>query len=543
MPPTTRPNRAVFAEHDDRRPLAIRREAIGATYRTRKLEDIAEVVDGVAVLSIRGPLEHHGSGGWWCYWENYEDLAAEFKTAIEDPSVRSVVLKFDSPGGECAGLNETVSIMKGMKEAAGKPVYAYVDEACYSAAYALAMVADAIYLPESGGVGSIGVITALLDVTKMNEKMGVRVEVVASGTKKTDGHPCVEISDGARKRTQKQVDKLAMAFFELVAEGRGLDVDTIEGFEAGVFSGQDAVDAGLADGVMSLQECLTIAREGSSASKNNAPRQSGKESKMPPANTAASKALSDAHKALGAAKTDAERALAAARVVAAPAAPAPTEPLAKVKKTKTVTTDTHEEEIDDGEPEEDDDEDEGDDEDAESESADADAEGEEGGKYKGAKVAAATIDATKDGLLRLARQITGKRSIEEVMGALHATWQASKKAATLASKVAKLEADATATRIQSLIAQGMKAGKLSAGQKAWAKTLTPAALKAYLDSAPKMVQAVDEGHTEAKVEGVGPGAVTAEMAKIWRKQGFAEKDFPALLATMNGATNGANGAS
>ncbi len=562
-----RPTEAVFADGRKRsKPLAIHPDAIGVSYPTRKTydrethelrdaaaKDVAEIVKGVAVMCVDGPLEHKSDGGWWCFWQTYEDLARDFKLVIEDESVSAVVLKFDSPGGEVAGLNETVALMRGMKTKADKPVIAYVDESCYSAAYALAMVADEIYLPESGGVGSIGVITAMADCTAADKKAGFRVEVIASGSKKTDGHPHVALTDEAIKRTRKHVDKLAGSFFELVSAGRGLTTEAVEGFQAGTFMGQDGVDVGLADGVMSLEECLTLVTAQFSQSSDS-PLSYGI-GKAPMGGTiAAAKALSDANAAMSAAKTDADRALCAARIVAAEAT------LAKVKRTKTKDTTTHTEEVDDGEAEdaeeaEDDasasddsssgSDDDSDDDDSSSSSSSA-MDDEEKKAMSGDH--AKTGLYTKDRLLRLARQIVGgptsgpgKKSIEEVMGALHAMWQSHKGHSKLAAKVKLLEADAQKSKVAALVASGLKSGKLAPSQKEWARSQSPAGLKAYLDAAPKMVHTADDEHTESRA-GSNVGGVTAEMAKIWLKQGFTEKDFPKLVEKLNGV-NKSNGAS
>lgn len=267
---------------------------------------------------------------------------------------------------------------------------------------------------------------------------------------------------------------------------------------------------------------------------------------------AAAKALNDAQKAMTAAKSDGDRALAAARILAAEGE------LAKVTKTKTKDTTTHTEEVDSGSESSDDDSSEDSSSDASSSSGSSESASEDKDEEKAVRASdnAVTGLHTKDRLLRLCRQIVGSAtsrndagksgsrvmSIEEVMGALHATWQAQKGQGKLAAEVASLKADADRTKLSALIDHGMKAGKIAPSQKAWAKTQSPAALKAYLDAAPKMVHTVDGEHTESRIEGVGPGGVTAEMAKIWRKQGFAEKDFPALLAKMNGTTT-TNGAS
>ena len=475
-----RPVEAVFADGKSKRPLALRPDAIGVAYPTRETRDrktyelramvatdVADVVNGVAVLSIDGPLKHKSESEWYCYWQTYEDLARDFKLVIEDPSVSAVVLKFDSPGGDVAGLNETVAIMKGMNAASGKPVVGYVDESCYSAAYALAMVCDELYLPESGGVGSIGVITAMSDVTAMLKKEGVRVEVIASGTKKTDGHPCVPLTDGAIKRTRQQVDKLAASFFELVSAGRGLSVETVAGFQAGTFSGQAAVDAGLADGVMSLQECLTFATNEFSSSNGPTNRSADKEPDPMSAKLAAAKAAEDAKK-----------------IAAASAAT----PAGKVTKTKTVTTDTHEEEVDDGQPEE-----------AEmpEPEPDGDEPEDENDDDNDAKASAMIVT--------FARELTGKKKASHVAAALKGMAAQTAHAASLQSRLDKLEADAKASKLSALISGGMKAGKLAPAQKAWALTQSPESLKAFLDAAPAMVRTVDTAATEpAELDALTP---------------------------------------
>jgi capsid assembly protease len=518
-----RPSDAVFADGRTRaRPLALLPSAIGVTHGTYdSTEDVATIDSGVGILCIEGPLEH--KPGWFL---DYESIVVAFRTLCVNPSVQTIVLKFDSPGGECAGLNETVAILQALKTQHRKHVVGYVDESCYSAAYALAMSCDEIFMPLSAGVGSIGVITAMADVTAADKAAGYRIEVIASGEKKTDGHPHVALTDAAIKRTRKTVDKLAASFFEIVSKGRGLSVKTIEGLQAGTYSGQEAVDIGLADGILSLESLLQYAKE--SVNTHTKPARAATKGKNPMGLgiIAAARALASANKELEVAKSDGARALAAARVLAAEGV------LAKVKKTKTVTTDTHEEEVDDGEEEASEEEED----DGEEDSSDGGEDAEE--ESDGKKASATTGLHTPDRLLRLCRQITGKSSIEEVMGALHATWQGSKKSRSLAAEVAQLKADAEKSKVADLIRTGSKAGKLAPSQFGWAKTQTPASLKAYLDAAPKMVRTEGEESTEAAVNTRGTGAVTAEMAKIWRKQGFAEADFPALLAKLD-TNNGA----
>ncbi len=533
--PTRNDSVRVFAEPSDKaRPVALLPSAIGAAYPERAAADICEVIGGVAIVDVSGPLSHKG-GGWWSWFLSYEELARRFHFALAESDVSSVILKFDSPGGDVAGLNETVAIMQRMKRQSRKPVYAYVDESCYSAAYALAMVADEIYLPPSAGLGSIGVITALADQTAADKKMGLRVEVIASGTKKADGHPHVALTDDVIKRTKRRVDKLASQFFELVSAGRKLPIETIKSFQAGVFLGSKAVDVGLADGVMSLSDLLTTATDMVVSTKSSpTDRSVGKERSYMSRVIAALKALTDANKALAAAKTDSERALCAARVV---------DLEAKYKHEKKTTTETEESDDEDSEEAdddagsdsgsdaaEDDDDDEGD---SSVSSTDASSTGAEESNDD-----AKTGLYTKDRLLRQVRQMTGRRSIEECMGALNALHVATKRNAKLSAKVTHLENRALNEERNALIARGLRDGRIAPSQRAWAREQSPKLLRAYLAATPKMVHTSSEEHTEARVNVTGHGAVTAEMAKIWRKQGFAEADFPKLLEKMNAPKGG-----
>ena len=239
--------------------LLIDPHAMAASYAPRE-EACAEIVEGgIAVLTIEGPLESK-PGNTWMYFDDYESIMARFNDALASDDVRAVLLKIDSPGGMAAGLNATVDAMRKLKASSGKPVWAYADEKCCSAAYALACVADDIYLPPAAEIGSIGVTSTLVDATKANKMAGLKVAVVTSGARKADGNPDVELTEETVAHLQKRVDHLADLYYRLVQKARGLSVETIKALEADTFDGQDAVDAGLADAVWSLEKTISTMR-------------------------------------------------------------------------------------------------------------------------------------------------------------------------------------------------------------------------------------------------------------------------------------------
>lgn len=206
----------------------------------------------VAVVCIDGPLSQRG--GW--FFDGYESVADRISCALECEEIKAVVLKINSPGGVVAGCFETVKALRAGKT---KPVYAYADECAASAAYALACVADQIWLPASGMVGSVGVVCARYDETKADEEEGVRVDVIAVGKRKTDGNPHVKVTAEELTILQDRVDTLAQLFAEQVGAARGMTPEAVLALEAGVFLGSKAVDAGLADQVGSLTECIAAA--------------------------------------------------------------------------------------------------------------------------------------------------------------------------------------------------------------------------------------------------------------------------------------------
>lgn len=211
-----------------------------------------ELVGELAVLTIRGFLMQRGC--WW--WHGYDFLEAAFSRALLDGRATAVVLAIDSPGGVVAGLFDAVKRMRAAADAVGKRVIAVSDERCYSAAYALACVADAIVVPETAGVGSVGVIGTMMSWAAALESAGVDVRVIVSGAEKADGHPAQPLSDGAVAREQSRVDQLAQVFFEWVSSRRPLTVAQVTALQAGIRLGPEAVTAKLADRVGTLASIL-----------------------------------------------------------------------------------------------------------------------------------------------------------------------------------------------------------------------------------------------------------------------------------------------
>lgn len=227
-----------------------------------------EVSGGVAVYDVEGPLAQRG---WFCV-QGYDTVARDLEAALADPGVRSVLLRINSPGGAAAGAFEWTRRMRALVAESGKRVVAYADEMAASGAYAVACVADEIVLPESGCVGSVGVIAGLVSEVKALADEGLDVRVLTSGSEKADGHPALAITDGAVARTQARVDELAAIFHRWVSERRGMTPEAVRALEAGVRHGAAAVSAGLADRVEGFHALHAAMRAEASPKLTQAPR-------------------------------------------------------------------------------------------------------------------------------------------------------------------------------------------------------------------------------------------------------------------------------
>ena len=213
------------------------------------------ILDGIAIIPVIGTLVHRGGMMAESGMTAYQALAQHLDDAHRSGGVRGILMEIDSPGGEVSGLDQTAAMVREIAQ--DKPVWAYVNERAYSAAYWLASAADKIYLSRTAGVGSIGVLAQHVDVSKANEKQGLKVTSVYAGRLKTDLDPNKPLSKDALGRLQARVDQLYDLFVAEVAQNRGLSESAVYETEAGLFYGEEAVSAGLADGVLTTDFILS----------------------------------------------------------------------------------------------------------------------------------------------------------------------------------------------------------------------------------------------------------------------------------------------
>ena len=209
-------------------------------------------VPHTAVVEIKGEIADGADA-------SAEFVNAALRAAFEDEGSKAIVLLINSPGGspvQAGMMNDEILRLKAKYK---KPVYAVVGETCASAAYYIAVSADKIYVDKASIVGSIGVLMDGFGFTGLMEKLGVERRLLTAGENKGFLDPFSAQSEKQRVFAQAMLDQIHQQFIAVVKAGRGKRLkETPEMFSGLFWSGQQAIELGLADQVGTLEY---VARE------------------------------------------------------------------------------------------------------------------------------------------------------------------------------------------------------------------------------------------------------------------------------------------
>lgn len=223
-----------------------------------------DVINGSAVIPVEGVIAKRMnlfsriSGG--CSTQLIE---RDIKDALDDPSVQQIILNIDSPGGTIDGTFELANFV--FNQRGRKPIIAYTDGIMMSAAYAIGAAADKIYISgDTAMVGSIGVVASHQDISKWEERIGVKTTEIYSGKYKRLLSNHEPLSSEGRESMQATVDHLFSVFVDSVAKFRGTSSrDVLDRMSTNIkpyFIGKHAIAAGLVDGVATLDTLINAKR-------------------------------------------------------------------------------------------------------------------------------------------------------------------------------------------------------------------------------------------------------------------------------------------
>jgi protease-4 len=197
----------------------------------------------VGVLEVNGVIRDVSVRRW----------LKQLRSFREDENVRAVVLRVNSPGGAVAPSQELYEAIAAMK----KPVVASMGSVAASGGYYISLGAQKIFANPGTITGSIGVIMEFANLEKLYEWAKVQRFSIKTGKFKDAGADYRTMSTEERKLLQEMVDSTLLDFRAAVSSRRKLDSQkTIEVSDGRVFTGSQAMKAGLVDELGTLEEAV-----------------------------------------------------------------------------------------------------------------------------------------------------------------------------------------------------------------------------------------------------------------------------------------------
>ncbi len=186
--------------------------------------------------------------------------ARELRRLRNNPSVRAIVLRVNSPGGSVVASEQIRRELALLNES--KPVVVSMGTLAASGGYWISTAARRVYAQPSTLTGSIGVFAIFPNFEGIAEKNGITTDTVSTAR-------YADLFSLTRPRTpaelalvQRSVDQVYDSFLMRVAQSRNLPLDSVAMIAEGrVWSGEDAMALGLVDRMGNLNDAVRYAAE------------------------------------------------------------------------------------------------------------------------------------------------------------------------------------------------------------------------------------------------------------------------------------------
>lgn len=213
----------------------------------------------VAVLPLFGTLFQHGdmamdaSGG-----TSTSEWQKSFSRLDANPAVKTIVIEAHTPGGQVWGTQEAADVVRKARETGRTRIVSVVNSQMASGGIWIGTAAQEVYITPGGEMGSIGVVSMHRDISGAEAAEGVKTTLVAIPDKKIEGHEFAPLGDEAMANLQDRLAQTYSRFVSAMAQNRGVSVKHVEDRfgGGGMLKANEAVSAGLADGVATFAEVM-----------------------------------------------------------------------------------------------------------------------------------------------------------------------------------------------------------------------------------------------------------------------------------------------
>jgi protease-4 len=190
-----------------------------------------------------------------------DSTSALLRKALNDESVKAVVLRVDSPGGSKFASEVIANHVKALQDA-GKPVVASMSGVAASGGYWISVAADQIIASPSTITGSIGIFGMIPTFQRTLATVGIATDGVGTTPWSGEGRPDRALSDNTKQFVQMLIEDGYDDFVSKVASERDLEKSVVDSIGQGqVWTGADALKNGLIDQIGGLDDAIAIAAE------------------------------------------------------------------------------------------------------------------------------------------------------------------------------------------------------------------------------------------------------------------------------------------
>ncbi len=227
-----------------------------ADYNKARRSAVSKSPDKVAVLYAGGEITMNGGEGIAA-----ARIIPEIKKISRDSTIKAVVLRVNSPGGDAQAaevIREAIQEMRG-----NKPVISSYGEYAASGGYWISAQSDMIVSEANTLTGSIGVFSLAFNAGK-GLKQHLHINSVSLGTHRhsTMGRLVDPLSPEEIAFQQKFVESIYTKFTSIVADGRKMSVERVDSIGQGrVWTGLQALENNLVDTIGTLDDAIRLAAQ------------------------------------------------------------------------------------------------------------------------------------------------------------------------------------------------------------------------------------------------------------------------------------------
>jgi len=202
----------------------------------------------IAVIDIKGVIS------------DYMSVIDNIEKAHRDKSIKAVVIAVDSPGGAVGAAQEIYSALQKLRK--DKPVVVSMGNVAASGGYYISVPANVIYANPGTITGSIGVIIQHVSVSKVLDKIGIKIENIKSGKNKDILYPNNQLTLQQKQLLEETIKDVYNQFLEDIVRYRPVDINDLKQYADGrIFTGRQAKKLKLVDRLGNIQDAIKEAKK------------------------------------------------------------------------------------------------------------------------------------------------------------------------------------------------------------------------------------------------------------------------------------------